>query len=293
MSKVSLLGDLPWRRFSVTAIQPANLLQREQLLLGSWALTMVSIPLVRWFVGDEALRWGVVISVSLLVIAVLMILHNAWGWQKLLRVVSSVVIMAWGLEWVGHTTDFPFGAYGYTAALQPQLGGVPLIIPLAWLMMLPPAWGLAATITGTARGWRFVVVSALAFTAWDLFLDPQMVAWGYWVWDVPGGYFGIPWVNFLGWFFGSALLTLIARPKSVPQGPLVVIYATTWVLQSIGQAFLWQMPGPALAGCIGMGIFLLWGHYSTRRRQKHKVMAAAVEYTADENLSSTLSGKFC
>lgn len=267
MSKVSLLGDAPWRRLDPPDQAPDKLIQPHHLLFSSWVLTMVSIPLVRWFIGDDALRWGVIVSVAILAIAVLKILYNAWGRRELLRVVMPVVILAWTLEWVGHTTNFPFGAYGYTTALQPQLAGVPLIIPLAWLMMLPPAWGIAATITQSNRGWRFVGVSAAAFTAWDLFLDPQMVAWGYWTWDEPGIYFGIPLVNFLGWFLGSAILTLVARPATLPQRPLVAIYATTWALQWVGQAFLWQMPGPAVTGGIGMGFFLLWAHYQAKSRR--------------------------
>src|SRR5690606_41755819 len=30
---------------------------------------------------------------------------------------------------------------------------------------------------------KFILVSALALTVWDLFLDPQMVAWGFWIWE--------------------------------------------------------------------------------------------------------------
>jgi putative membrane protein len=71
-----------------------------------------------------------------------------------------------------------FGTYHYTDALAPLVGGVPAAIPVAWLMMLPPAWAVAYAATGQARGWRFVFVSGLAFTTWDLFLNPQMVAWG-------------------------------------------------------------------------------------------------------------------
>lgn len=268
MNKVSLISDMPWRRLITPYADVAGQGQREQLLLGGWLLTMVSIPLVRWFIGDDALRWGVIISVSLLVATVLLILHNAWGWPKLLRVVTPVVTLAWTLEWVGHTTGFPFGAYHYTPALQPQVGGVPIIVPLAWLMMLPPAWGIAAIITRSTRGWRFVMVSAAAFTAWDLFLDPQMVAWGYWVWDVPGSYFGIPLINFLGWFCSAMLLTLVARPATLPQAPLMMIYTATWGLQSVGQAFLWQMPGPALVGSLGMGLFIFWACYRMQSRRQ-------------------------
>ena len=37
-------------------------------------------------------------------------------------------------------------------------------------------------------------------TAWDLAMDPMMVAGGHWVWEQPGAYFGIPLQNYWGWW---------------------------------------------------------------------------------------------
>jgi lycopene beta-cyclase len=105
-----------------------------------------------------------------------------------------------------------------------------------------------------------MLLVALGFTAWDLFLDPQMVGWGFWVWEGTGAYFGIPLVNFLGWFLVSGLITWIANPRELPSTPLGAVYATTWLLQSIGQAIFWAQPGPALVGFVAMGVmsFLAW-----------------------------------
>ena len=41
-------------------------------------------------------------------------------------------------------------------------------------------------------GLRAVALGAAALTAWDLFLDPQMTAEGYWRWDRRGRYRGHP-----------------------------------------------------------------------------------------------------
>lgn len=226
-------------------------------LVGAWVLTMISIPIMRWVIGDSVLHWGVIASVLLQAAAVLAVAQAGWGTRETLHVLALVLPLAWLVERVGSTTGIPFGAYHYTEALAPLLGGVPLIIPVAWLMMLPAAWGVAAAITGAQSGWRFVAVSAAAFTAWDFFLDPQMVHWGYWVWHEPGGYFGIPWVNFSGWLLASALITWLVRPKPLPQAPLIAIYTITWLLQSVGQALFWNMPGPALVGFFTMGFFVV------------------------------------
>jgi putative membrane protein len=128
---------------------------------------------------------------------------------------------------------------------------------VAWLMMLPPAWAIGQAIAPQHR-LLFVLTSALAFTVWDLFLDPQMVSWRLWVWERPGGYYGIPWVNYLGWFAAAAVITTVAAPPPSPTGQLGLVYAITWVLETVGLGLLWRQPGPALCGFLGMGSMLVW-----------------------------------
>ena len=124
-------------------------------------------------------------------------------------------------------------------------------------MMLPPSWAAAQAITDRVNPrWQFpafVSLSALAMTAWDLFLDPMMVTWGMWYWDKPGGYYGIPWTNYLGWLLVSALITFLIRPGKLPVAPLLIIYTAIWLLESVGLGFFWGIHGAALVGCIAMG----------------------------------------
>lgn len=262
-------------------------------LVAAWALTMISLPIVRWTLGDAALQRGIAAGVLVQVTVALAILLRAWGWRQTLLTAAAVCGMAWGAERLGSTTGFPFGGYVYTPVLQPQLLGVPLLIPLAWLMMLPPGWALGWLLARGAaysheRGWlrsarkdreegrlgwwvriAWAGASALAFTAWDLFLDPQMVAWGFWAWDAPGGYFGIPWVNFAGWLLVSGLVTLAVsawvNPLRLPLAPLVTVYIITWLLQTIGQVLFWGLPGPGVVGFLAMGAVLLLAWRQTIR----------------------------
>jgi uncharacterized membrane protein len=232
------------------------------LLVFVWLLTMISLPVVRWGMGDAALQAGIVFGVLVQVAVVVAVLVQAWGWVRALRVMFTVIVLAWLAEFIGSQTGFLFGNYHYTQALRPQLGGVPLLIPLAWLMMLPPAWAVTERVFSgfprlRASRAAFALFSTLAFTAWDLFLDPQMVAWDFWRWAQPGGYFGIPWANYLGWLLVAGLITFFVRPKDLPVVPLVAIYILTWLLQTIGQLFFWGLPGPALCGFLGMGLFVV------------------------------------
>ncbi|MBI3175922.1 MAG: carotenoid biosynthesis protein [Chloroflexi bacterium] len=236
-------------RWDSLKVQPVML-----VVLSLWVLTMILTPIVGWTWGGTALRGAIQAGVLLQVAAVLTALFLHIGRRTLLPV-GIVLPLAWLAEFVGSHTGLPFGRYSYTDVLQPQLGDVPLLIPLAWLMMLPPAWAVADLLAPRGPRWGKAVVAALAFTAWDLFLDPQMVAWDFWRWHEPGAYFGIPLLNYFGWLLVSFLITCAALPTGLPRGGLLTIYIITWVLQTIGQAFFWSMPGPAAFGFVCMGIF--------------------------------------
>jgi putative membrane protein len=216
--------------------------------------------------GQGAIRWGTTVTVALQAAAVVAALQGAWGWGRTALVAGAIMAIGWAVEYLGSHTGVPFGRYHYTRRLQPQLGRVPLAIPVAWLMMVPPSWAVAATIAGN-RGPVFWLLSGLAIAAWDLFLDPQMVSWRLWLWEREGGYFGIPWVNYLGWTLAAAAMTAVASalwPGPLPTSPLTVIYVLTWLLETVGLGVFWRQPGPALCGFLGMGGMLLWGWLANR-----------------------------
>jgi len=235
---------------------------------------------VGWTLGDVALRQGITVGVVMQCTAVLAVLQASWGWRRTAQVFLLVTLMAFLAEWLGSTTGFPFGKYHYTSLLQPQLAGVPLLIPLAWMMMLPPAWGIAHTILNhpaKQAAWQGTILSAFAFTAWDLFLDPQMTAWGFWVWEIPGAYFGIPLINFAGWLLVSAVITAVVRPSNLPRFPLILIYTITWLLQSIGLGIFWSQPLPALVGFLTMGFFVVVAIRSWRSAEGISTQRMAIE----------------
>jgi putative membrane protein len=232
--------------------------------LGLWMLTMILVPVITWIYEEPGLQAGIVLGVLVQVLAVLIILLRHLPLRVVVSTTIIVTSLAWLAESIGHSTGFPFGSYVYTTKLQPQLAGVPLLIPLAWMMMLPPAWAVGSLLSKSRLG--LIGISALAMTAWDLFLDPQMVAWGFWEWQQPGYYFGIPLVNYLGWFVVSAAISALAIPPALPILPLFAVYIITWILQTIGQFFFWDLAGPAAIGFIGMGIFVYLGLMKVSRR---------------------------
>jgi uncharacterized membrane protein len=136
------------------------------------------------------------------------------GWQGALRLLALVFGVSLLFESVGVATGWVYGPYHYTDKLGPKfLGLVPYLIPAAWFMMSYPSFVIADRLvskheghkgTPRKRGWQRILavaaVGGLVMTAWDLIMDPVMVAGGHWVWDTNGAYFGIPLQNFWGWW---------------------------------------------------------------------------------------------
>ena len=97
-------------------------------------------------------------------------------------------------------------------------------------------------------------------TAWDLFLDPQMVGEGYWAWARRGLYRGIPLSNFAGWFLtGLGIMALFEF--TLPPGRtgpdrhdvrLVGQYGYMSVMQTLGFARYFRDPLVAVVGGLGM-----------------------------------------
>jgi uncharacterized membrane protein len=231
-----------------------------------WLLAWIATPVVLGIAGDGSFPLLATLGVLAQAVATLTTLALRWPLRRVLGAGIIVTVATWLIEFAGSTTGIPFGHYNYTPALQPQVGGVPLLIPLAWLMMLGPIWGVTALILDPHKPrlgrWHWLIFASLAglvFTAWDLYLDPQMVGHGLWEWQKPGGYFGIPWSNFAGWWLSAVFITLLVRPTDLPRRHLAVIYVLTWAFQAVALAVFWGQPGPALVGFIGMGLFVVWG----------------------------------
>ncbi len=165
------------------------------------------------------------------------------------------------VEVLGVHTGFPFGRYAYGEALGPRVAGVPLVIPLAWTWMAWPAW-LAAGVVAR-RALPRIALAGLGLAAWDLFLDPQMVAEGYWHWTDPHpalpGVPGVPVTNYLGWL-GVATLMMAALARTAPgpvdrraDAPMLALYLWTYGSSVLALAAFLHLPGAAAWGAAGMG----------------------------------------
>lgn len=136
-----------------------------------------------------------------------------YGWGPLLAffVISYVISFIW--ENLSVLTGFPFGNYYYT--LTPQLFYVPVIIGVAYFGIGFVSWMTANTILDRAdehlnlrtRPGRINVVAlpvlaGAVMTMFDVGIDSiSSTVRNAWVWEDGGGVFGVPFTNYLGWWF--------------------------------------------------------------------------------------------
>jgi putative membrane protein len=186
--------------------------------------------------------------------------HGPRGGGLLLLVAGGGGLLA---EAVGVHTGFPFGSYAYTGTLGPQLLGVPVVVPFAWVMMAWPALVVGRTLG--RRGAAVAVLGGGALAGWDVFLDPQMVAAGHWRWELPDPGLplvpGVPLTNYAGWVLVSvAIVTLLDRnlePITGPSGPAAALYLWTYGSSVAAHLVFFDLPGSALVGGLLMGAFAL------------------------------------
>ncbi len=230
-------------------------------LLGGLILAQICYPLT-----GGGTRAG--LTVATVLIGVVLSVSHAWlfrGGRAALALVGTATLGGFAVEAVGVATGFPFGTYDYSGQLGPKLLGVPLIIPLAWTWMAWPAW-LAALRVARGRVAR-IAVAAGGLAAWDLFLDPQMVAEGYWRWHDPvpalPGVPGIPIGNYLGWLgFAVLLMTVLSAASAVsspaPQDtPMLALWLWTYFSSVLAHAVFLGLPASAAWGGVLMGAVVL------------------------------------
>ncbi len=217
-----------------------NLRQRKNVFLLGLAITFLALfiyssiirPLLEpLFAELPRIPGG--IGVKTLFMMLFSIFHAAYvlGWRHTLLFFGITVAVSWSYEHVGVETGLIYGAYHYTDALGLKLGHVPIIIPIAWFMMIYPSY-IIANLIGSGRQmiardkknnnnnpitlvqilW-LSFLSAVIMTAWDLVVDPFLSGptERAWIWEDGGQYFGVPLHNFGGWLLTTFTIYFIFR----------------------------------------------------------------------------------
>lgn len=174
-------------------------------ILGYWnfGLNPDRLPATDWAVGIYQIsfpwfaRAHILISAGVLFFV--MSRHSGLRWVPAL---VAVYALSFTSEHVGTGYGIPFSGYEYTGLLGARLGSrVPFVIPLSWFLMSAPAWILARrTFPERGQALPRILQATFLLVLWDLALDPAMsYLTPYWLWEKTGVFYGMPWVNLVGW----------------------------------------------------------------------------------------------
>jgi putative membrane protein len=258
-------------------------LRPSTVFLALYVLSMPVYCLIRIWGSDALIGIATAATAAFLFLFSLLHCIETRGLPRAAAMLAVAFALALLMEYLGSRHGFIFGNYTYTDNLgYKALGQVPVIIPIAWFMMLYPSWETAGLLAQkfSIQNSPFkrvlrVLLAALAMTAWDLSLDPRMVADGNWIWHDGGAYFGIPLSNFAGWIITSAMIyavwtridhfefRMLNSELSIQHSTFniqhfalpVWAYIITWVGESMANALFWGGPLVALCVFVAMGLF--------------------------------------
>ncbi|MEP7001283.1 MAG: carotenoid biosynthesis protein [bacterium] len=239
--------------------------------------TFLAPPLPTWIatpanqrIASIMFRFGGQTTVVLGAIAATLHAANRLGWRRAAALFGAAFTLSLSAELIGTTTGYPFGPYSYTTQLGYLVGGrVPFNIPTSWFFMLYASLAICARLlpaddSGRAK-WRWSFVAAAVLTAWDISMDPAMVATTHWLWQLPSlseqsilqriflsnAFYGMPLTNWLGWLLTGCIIARVM---------LAIVPPSSWashVAASSLPIILYAVNGmfPILI-CVGRG---LWG----------------------------------
>ena len=247
----------------------------KQLLL---PYTLIALVLVAWF-GNFLYALGSPLgglkqySPALVAGAMIayVLIHGAarYGPALIQEFILVVFAISWTFETVSIVTGIPFGNYHYTDQMAPFLGHVPVFVLPAYGIMGYASWSLATLILGQgevrldAVGLRWVpVLAACLMVIWDLSMDPlRATVEGRWIWTDGGVHFGVPKLNYLGWFVVTWLMFRVFALRLQTARLPASLSAPFSVRTSVQSALIWwTVPTLYLAFAVEYLVNPLVGH---------------------------------
>lgn len=228
-------------------------------LSGTWAL--YHLPQVPNWDYVQVTFWLGILNVLSGVGCALTLMAYREGWRAALTLLGLCMVLAGGMELLGTTTGIPFGAYSYTDLMGPKfLGHVPYLIPPSWMMMLYPSMMIAQTLL--PKGWGRAVLAGFVLTVWDFAMDPAMTTgFAYWQWHTEGGFYGMPWVNWFGWWLTGTLVAAVfwkvSREWRGEWEPAALgLYLVQGAFMA-GLAWLYMRPLATLLWLVAVGVLMI------------------------------------
>jgi putative membrane protein len=187
--------------------------KRLLVIVPSIILVLSGFFVVYFSINPEALPFDFVIfqAISQLtnVLLAIPLIYGLWlwldwrkSWWKILIIFSYPIL----IESFAIATGWPYSNFVYGEFLGniKFFGLVPWTVSLSWT----PIFFLSLVLVerlGLKGIWVKSILGAVLMTAFDLVLDPGATALGFWIWEIDGWYYNVPWMNFFGWMVTSLL----------------------------------------------------------------------------------------
>lgn len=173
----------------------------------------------------------------------------------ILALVIGGLILA--IHVVAIALSYPFGEFTFGDALGYKVfGSVPWTIAVAYTPLVLAMFWLSSKVTKS--GLR-VVLGGLLLAGANAALDPALAFMGLRSWENGGPFFGLPVLNFVGWFLTGMLTTLIlhalwGKEEAVKRSVAYSGFAVLWFWGGVNLGL--QQWVPAAVG-LSLGVILL------------------------------------
>ncbi len=188
-----------------------------------WIMCVVYLISVIVFAGKPGYGTGIVATCGLL----FCLLHGPkrYGMKTTLIFLVMAYAISTFMEDMSIRFGFPFGNYHYNAdylisddftqGMLPYIDQVPFQVGIMYIAMVYFSWTIACIILDHAdrrldSNLNLVAlpaVGAFIMCQFDLVQDPVTSTYdGIWIWENGGGVFGVPLVNFLGWYLTAFII---------------------------------------------------------------------------------------
>jgi putative membrane protein len=213
----------------------------------SWVVAYVYLAYV--FLGQVPSlgeTWVFSVTAASTLLIFLCLFHSLvnLGWKAASKYFAVALVVSYAIEFIGTETGVPFGKYSYTNGLAPLLGPVPVFIPFLWAAL--------GYFSAAAAG--DYVAASILMVLLDVSFDPRFSTY-LWHWVTPGQYFGVPLVNFVGWFVTSlaifGVFYPLSRKKFASSAPAIGFY----LLFGVNNVILDVEAGLGEAGAISLMLF--------------------------------------
>jgi len=258
---------------------PQGMTQGQKVMMGItlFLLLVFVYMLVKGLLGHTvklpAIPGGLYGKVVLLTAMTFLYFSYMRGFKTAAFFLVFMTFYAWGIEDLSIHTGFPYGHYYYSDMLGVKIDQAPVLLGwnYFWFLVVPPYFVSNLLVEGgpfssssTFKKILFTAfIGAFITAAIDMVVDPlDATRLHEWVWTKNDytGYYGIPYMNYLGYLIGvtPALLALKLFEKKVgarPIGPVTKAIASIPLVVFFICFLLYSLPAPSgvfLVGCFTM-----------------------------------------